>query len=99
MKAQVDLRYFYQGIDGCMHYSCGMAFQVLLVLYRKQTFQHIRDGLWTPTFSSPLNQNPVVKGFLAEQACLATIRRHGLGIADDMLSGNSEVEFFSNTPA
>ena len=38
MKPMVDLRYFYQDTNGCVHYSCGMAFQALMFIYRKETF-------------------------------------------------------------
>src|SRR5258706_6052422 len=93
----VDLRHFYRDIYLCAHHSCGMAFQTLLVRFRKEAFQLMDDSLWTPTLSFP--QNPVVRGCLAEQACLAAIRRHGLGVVDDKLSGWSEVEYFTETPA
>ena len=94
----VDRRYFYRDTNQHAHHTCGMAFQTLLVRYRKEAFRLMNDSLWTPTLSSPPNQNPVVRGCLAEQACLTAIRRHGLGMVNARLSGWCEVKYFYQTP-
>ena len=55
-KSLVDLRYFYQDVRECVHYSCGMAFQALLDLYRKQAIE--RNNLRTPHPSSSAQPEP-----------------------------------------
>lgn len=89
-----DKRYFYfEGEVG--HAACGLAWQTLLLIYREWRFSTIRDDSWYRAISS---SNPTVRGYLAEQICLATIARQGLNTVSDLGYGMG-VEYFTSIPS
>jgi len=98
LKDLYDLRYFY--FDGkCeAHYSCGMARQTLISVYRRHTTLQINELVTVIRESS----NNSVQGFLLEQLCLQVIMKKGLKFipnADENApTGPLQTEFFLNIP-
>ena len=89
-----DKRYFYFK-DGVGHPTCGLARQILMPIYREWQLTTIGGDSWYWAVSS---SNPPVRGYLAEQICLATIARKGLSAVTPDLEGAMKVEHFGNTP-
>ena len=69
-----DPRYFHQ--KKTWHYSCGMARQALILVYRRHQFDKFQFNQWFNIICG--SNNPVVQGFLVEQLCLLVIARDGL---------------------
>jgi hypothetical protein len=97
-KKLYDVRYFYFEKDKG-RYTCGMAYQTLMAIYRKHRLADLDTDIWYRAIAAE-KRNPAVQGFLAEQICLATIRRHGLSQVDKNLSKPLPlpVEFFRDVP-
>jgi len=93
-----DPRYFYQ--KETWHYSCGMARQALISVYRRHQFSKIQFSEWFDIICE--SHNPVVQGFLVEQLCLFVMARDGLhAIAPHGTwapDGPMETEFFWQVP-
>jgi len=93
-----DPRYFYQ--KETWKYSCGMARQTLMSVYRRHQFSKIQFNEWFEVICR--SRNPIVQGFLMEQLCLVIIARDGLrAIAPtgiEALPGSMETEFFLDKP-
>ena len=89
-----DKRYFYfEGQVG--HAACGLARLTLLPIYREWQLSTIGDESW---YHAILSTNPTVRGYLAEQVCLATIARKGLSKVSHDLGGPMRVEYFTGIP-
>ena len=94
-----DPRYFYYQNE-IWHYTCGMARQALMSVYRRDQFQRIQFYQWFGVIRK--SQNPVVQGFLVEQLCLLVIARDGLRaitpLGIDAPKGPIETESFQQVP-
>jgi len=100
LKDLYDVRYFYSDERGKAHYSCGMARQMLLSVYRRHTtLKTDFDPLLTVIHET---RNGSVQGFLLEQLCLQVIMNKGLKFipnADDNApTGPLQREFFLQIP-
>ena len=94
-KDLYDLRYFsfFKDKGG---FSCGMAHRTLVAIYREHSLYELDGNVWLTTISQ--TKNAVVKGFLAEQACLGAIKRNGLPAVSSTLDRGMDWEVFDNTP-
>jgi len=95
-----DMRYFYSDEMGEWHYSCGMARQTLISVYRRHTtLKTDFDPLLTVIRES---SNGSVRGFLLEQLCLQVIMNKGLRFIpnadEDAPTGPLQREFFLEIP-
>lgn len=89
-----DKRYFYfEGRVG--HAACGLARLTLLPIYRELQLSTIGDGSW---YRAILSSNPTVRGYLAEQVCLATITHKGFSRVGHDLGGPMRAEYFTSIP-
>jgi hypothetical protein len=95
-KKFYDLRYFYFDDQRVARYTCGIAFRALMAIYREANLTDIDTGHWYKTVRT--SQNPVVRGFIAEQVCLAAIRRRGLSAVDPALNQPLATEHFKTLP-
>jgi len=83
--------------DEVGHATCGLAGQTLMPIYREWRLLTIGDDSWYRSISS--SSNPIVRSYLAEQICLATIAREGLsGVSVDLGSPVMKVEYFEDAP-
>ncbi len=89
-----DKRYFYFK-DEVGQPTCGLARFTLLRIYREWQLSTFGDWSWYWAIS---RSNPTVRGYLAEQVCLATISRKGLGAVTPDLGKALTVEHFATTP-
>ncbi|RIB24120.1 hypothetical protein C2G38_2032125 [Gigaspora rosea] len=91
-----DHRFFYIENELC-HYVCGVARDCMAnYLYEKKRMEIFTDIKWINCIEKFKN-NPSVKGFFAEKACIASIFRNGITITLDKSShSNSEEIFFSS---
>ncbi|CAB5310535.1 unnamed protein product [Rhizophagus irregularis] len=70
-----DHRYFYIDDNDICHYVCGLARDSMAnYLYGKDRMEVFVDVNWIGSFKN----NPSVKGFIIEKACLASICRGGI---------------------
>jgi hypothetical protein len=96
-KSLYDLRYFYFDGGNVGRWTCGVAFEALLAVYR-QFKARLSDGIGPWYTAISISPNPTVLGYLVEYVCLATIERDGLGIADKELGHPLEKEYFDDIP-
>ena len=78
-----DLRHFYVDEEGIGRFTCGIAFEAMMSILRTSDNAPFLDDLWYRAVSR--SDNPVVRGFLAEQICLSTITTNGLKAVDQNL--------------
>jgi len=91
-----DVRYFYFDEQEVAHSTCGIASQTLMDHYREKRLHTIEVDLWCDTIRS--SGNPTVRGYLAEQVCIAAVRRYGLPAVDLNLTSFSRHETFDDVP-
>jgi hypothetical protein len=92
MRELYDLRYFYADNDQIGHYTCGVAFETMMSIFR----QHRLDNFHTQEWYSALERssgNPVIQGFLAEHICLSRIISNGLLAVNKNLTRMSHSSF------
>lgn len=89
-----DLRYFYVDEDQIGRYTCGVAFEAMLLALRTRTEQFCVEAWYSAV---RMSTNPVVQGFLAEQICLSSIAKAGLTVVDESL-GRMETATFETVP-
>jgi hypothetical protein len=91
-----DLRYFYVDTEGTGHFTCGIAFESMMLILRRQSDMLFLADSW---YGAVLrSSNPVVQGFLAEQICLSSIAIKGLTAVHTEL-GRMSTAKFENEPA
>jgi hypothetical protein len=85
-----DLRYFYVDQNRVGHYTCGVAFETMMLIFRTRA-ELFCDQEWYSAVRK--STNPVVRGFLTEDICLASIANDGLKAVDKELSKMSTATF------
>jgi hypothetical protein len=91
-----DLRYFYVDTQRNGHFTCGIAFESMMSILRRQSdMLFLADSWYGAVLQS---SNPVVQGFLAEQICLSRIAIKGLTAVHVEL-GRMSTTKFENAPA
>jgi hypothetical protein len=90
-----DLRHFYFDTQRTGHFTCGIAFEAMMSVLRRQVTASFLDSLWYRAVER--SNNPVVQGFLAEQICLSYIAANGLMAVDTKL-GPMATATFSEQP-
>ncbi|RIB06860.1 hypothetical protein C2G38_2046468 [Gigaspora rosea] len=87
-----DHRFFYIENKLC-HYVCGVARDCMAnYLYEKKRMEIFTDIKWIICIEKFKN-NPSVKGFFAEKACIASIFRNGI-MANGVTFKPNDIEFF-----
>ncbi|KAF0541712.1 hypothetical protein F8M41_005199 [Gigaspora margarita] len=87
-----DHRFFYIENELC-HYVCGVARDCMAnYLYEKKRMEMFTDIKWISCIDKFKN-NPLVKGFFAEKACIASIFRNGI-MANHVTFKPNDIEFF-----
>jgi hypothetical protein len=86
-----DLRYFYVDEHRIGHYTCGVAFESMMLVFRKARFSNFCDHAWYLAVQS--SENPVVQGFLAEHICLNRIQIRGLQVVHPDLGRMDQASF------
>lgn len=71
-----DLRYFYVDAEGNGCSTCGIALEGMVSILRAHSDAPFLDALWYEAVER--SNNPIVRGFLAEQICLSHIATSGL---------------------
>ena len=95
-----DVRFFYtqpsflRGRVGRV--TCGLAYECMARLLLRHRFNEFGSDMWYDAVKA--SDNPVVRGFLAEQICLKHISTNGL-TAVDMSLGRMNHRFFSIKPS
>ena len=90
-RSLYDLRHFYVDEKGIGRFTCGIAFEKMMSMLRIHDTVPFVNDMWYTAVSR--SSNPVVRGFLAEQICLAFIADNGLMAVDPKLSRMSTVNF------
>ncbi|KAF8804045.1 hypothetical protein BYT27DRAFT_7259493 [Phlegmacium glaucopus] len=91
-----DLRHFYVDETDIGRCTCGIAFETMMSLLRTYDDAPFLDDLWYTAVSR--SNNPIVRGFLAEQICLSYIATNGLKTVHPML-GEMRTGSFETQPA
>jgi hypothetical protein len=95
-KDLYDMRHFYFDNERVGHSTCGMAFQTLMDTYREHEASIRNIGAWYGAISN--SPNRTVLEYLAVHILLNSIRRDGLGRADQELEHPLEKEIFDTVP-
>src|SRR5260370_12930331 len=91
-----DVRYFYFDKKGVGYATSGVARRTLMALYREKHLHSMDAVDWCATIRS--SDNPIVRGYLAEQVCLAYISRDGLTAISSQLTPPVPYEMFDDFP-
>jgi hypothetical protein len=94
-RALYDLRYFYVDEGRVGHYTCGVAFEAMMSVFRAREEYFCSHEWYTAV---RLSTNPVVRGFLAEHICLTSIANNGLVVVDKGLATQMPVATFQTEP-
>ncbi|CAG8559834.1 42296_t:CDS:2 [Gigaspora margarita] len=90
--SDIDHRFFYIENELC-HYVCGVARDCMAdYLYEKKRMEMFTDIKWISCIEKFKN-NPSVKGFFAEKACIASIFKNGI-MANRVTFKPNDIEFF-----
>jgi hypothetical protein len=95
-RSLYDLRHFYVDEKGIGRFTCGIAFETMMSMLRTHDDAAFVDDLWYTAVSQ--SDNPIVRGFLAEQICLSYIAANGLMAVDPKL-GRMSTTSFDKQPA
>lgn len=87
-----DLRYFYVDKHYIGRSTCGVAFESMILMLRTQDSTRFSENACYSAVSRSRN-NPVVRGFLAEQICLRSIAAMGLVAVNGKLGRMSTAQF------
>ena len=90
-RSLFDLRHFYVDAKEIGRFTCGIAFEAMMSILRTYDNAPFLDGLWYEAVER--SDNPIVRGFLAEQICLSHIAAHGLRAVHPELDRMSSVSF------
>lgn len=86
-----DSRHFYVDAEGIGRFTCGFAFEAMMSILRTHDNGPFLDDLWYDAVER--SDNPIVRGFLAEQICLSHIAAHGLQTVHSRLGPMSSASF------
>lgn len=89
-KTLYDQRYFYIK-DQHAYYTCGAAAEAMAVLLRDCDSNEFDPVMWYNAVKA--TNNPVVKGFIAEQICLKQISMNGLNAVQPELKTMKAISF------
>ncbi|PVF93480.1 hypothetical protein CPB86DRAFT_818794 [Serendipita vermifera] len=89
-KTLYDQRYFYIQ-DGYTRYTCGAAAEAMTVLLRDYHSEDFDPIPWYDAVKG--TNNPIVKGFIAEQVCLKQISMNGLNVVQPELTKMEAIAF------
>ena len=92
MPELYDLRYFYIDRDDIGHFTCGVAFETMMLLLKQHRLSQFCGEEWYSAVGRS-SVNPVVQGFLAEHICLSQIASHGLLTVSPSLGRMSHTSF------
>ena len=89
-----DLRYSYIDADNIGHFTCGVAFETMMLLLQRhrRLLSQICDQEWYSAVERS-SLNPFVQGFLAEHICLSQIATSGLQAVNPCLTRMSHTYF------
>jgi hypothetical protein len=87
-----DLRYFYVDGTSVGRYTCGVAFEAMMSIFRQNRLDQFGNDEWYSAVKR-FSDNPLAQGFLAEHICLNSIATHGLTAVDKRLSRMSYTSF------
>ncbi|KAH9953864.1 hypothetical protein BGW80DRAFT_1451367 [Lactifluus volemus] len=91
-RSLYDLRHFFVDQEGTGHFTCGFAFEAMTLMLRMYgDVPPFLEQSWYDAVSQ--FNNPVFKGFLAEQICLSNIASNGLTAVDQRLGQMSTANF------
>jgi len=91
-----DLRYLYVNEHRIGHYTCGVAFESMMEIFRQHRLNESCGGEWHSAVHQS-SKNPLVQGFLAERIYLNHIVTHGLQAVDPRL-GQMDQAFYKTQP-
>jgi hypothetical protein len=91
MQEYYDLRYFYVDQDSIGRFTCGIAFETMMSIYRQHRLIQFCGQEWYSAVR--LSENLVVQGFLAEHICLSHIASNGLIAVNPSLGRMSHTSF------
>ena len=90
-RSLYDLRHFYVDTEEIGRFTCGIAFEAMMSILWTYDDAPFLDGLWYEAVER--SDNPIVRGFLAEQICLSHIAAHGLLAVHPKLDRMSSASF------
>jgi hypothetical protein len=96
MPELYDLQYFYVDANHIGQYTCGVAFETMMSLFRRHRLSLFCGQEWYSAVQRS-SGNPVVQGFLAEHICLSQIMSSGLCVVSSVL-GRMEHTTFEDIP-